>query len=323
MSQLIVADENHKVLVVAQNKDERHRLSQFAAWVEHWAQPDLAAYRDDLLEKGYAPATVAAHLSTIRSRYQAIMGERDRFFSLIDDSLPFSERKAMVDEIIARLGHAIDPKRARVRVVKKQDVADSEHLRLKPEQANRLMRQPGMDTLRGCRDTALIALMLSTGIREGEACNLVVSDLRQSLGGELALLVREGKGAKQRLIPYGELDEVLAVVERWLGEAGIKTGYVFRGFLKGGYVTREGITTRTVQRILESYPIIIGGQVRAVKPHDLRRTAAKLMYDAGLEVPAIQQNFGHAKIETTWGYIGTLEASRRRAKAVYDFTGLV
>jgi len=56
-----------------------------------------------------------------------------------------------------------------------------------------------------------------------------------------------------------------------------------------------------------------------VTPHDLRRTYARRLYEGGLDVVAIQQNLGHADLKTTLGYIGTLDADRRRAPAVYNF----
>jgi integrase len=64
---------------------------------------------------------------------------------------------------------------------------------------------------------------------------------------------------------------------------------------------------------------MIDGQRRRVRPHDLRRTYARRLYEAGLDLVAIQQNLGHADVKTTLGYIGTLDADRRRAPAVYSF----
>ena len=62
------------------NKDSKYRLGKFAAWLategHAWHAVDLAVYRDHLLGAGYAPSTVAAHLSTIRSRYAAIIRDR-------------------------------------------------------------------------------------------------------------------------------------------------------------------------------------------------------------------------------------------------------
>ncbi len=56
-----------------------------------------------------------------------------------------------------------------------------------------------------------------------------------------------------------------------------------------------------------------------VKSHDLRRTYARRLYEAGMAPLEIQQNLGHADLQTTLGYIGTLGAAQRRPPAVYAF----
>ena len=60
------------------DKDGRSRIGKFDAWLKFnglfWHNPDLAAYRDSLLTH-LAPATVAAHMSSIRGRYTALLGD--------------------------------------------------------------------------------------------------------------------------------------------------------------------------------------------------------------------------------------------------------
>src|SRR5207247_7434629 len=127
-----------------------------------------------------------------------------------------AEKKAFVDELVTRLQNAIHPGSAPVKVITSQDKPDNAHIRLTTEQANILLNAPGVDSWRGLRDTAIVALLLCTGLREAELCALNVADLRQRLGGALALHVRQGKGAKERLVPYGSLEWVLAIVDTWL-----------------------------------------------------------------------------------------------------------
>jgi len=316
------------------DKHTRYRLGKFADWLEseglQWHRVDLTAYRDHLLADGYAPSTVAAHLSTVRSRYQEILRDsttREALYELAAQATDSpADRKAFVDEVITRMENAVDPKAAPVRRKVHQDRPDAGYLRLTAEEASALMTAPGLEDLQGLRDTAIIALMLCTGIREAELSALEVQDLRQRLGGELALHVREGKGCKERLIPYGELDWVLAIVDRWLEGAGMactgtgEKGYVFRGFYKGNRRLRPGrLSVRAIQYLLASYPIMVDGQLVTVHPHDLRRTYARRLYEAGVDLVAIQQNLGHADHKTTLGYIGTLDASSRRAPAIYHF----
>lgn len=306
-------------------KDEKHRLTQFVQWLDNtggnWHAPDLAAYRDVLAARGLKPASISAHLSTIRGRYNALLTDnavRSHLYSLAPVDASAADRKAFVDETLEQLRNAIEPAKAPVRLVKHQDTADDAHLRLTIEQANSLLEAPGVDTLHGLRDTAIIALMLCTGIREMELCALNVADLRQYLGGALALHVREGKGAKRRLIPYGEMDWCLLYVDKWLALAGIEGGAVFRGFYKGGkHVRANRLSVRAVQDVLARYPLVADGRTVQARPHDLRRTYARRLYDAAVPILAIQQNLAHSDHKTTEGYIGTLDAGTRKPPRLF------
>jgi len=323
--------------------DAKHRLTAYAAWLDDngriWYQPDLAAYRDYLLsderlvwnetDKEYqpvpplSPSSTRVHLSTIRSRYDALLRSdqfRDQLYAMTPDDASPADRKAFVDEVELRIKNAMHPKASAVKVEVKQDTVDSEALRLTAAQASALVNAPKLDSLRGLRDRAIIALMLATGIREGELVALEVDDLRQTIDGELVLNVRKGKGLKTRAVPYGENSGVLVLVDAWLAASGIMSGPVFRGILRGGKSVRKtGLTTRVIEKILASYEIAIDGTMRAVRPHDLRRSYARLNYDSGLDLLAIKANLGHARVETTERYIGDLNIRERAPKALFTF----
>jgi site-specific recombinase XerD len=309
-------------------------LGQYQQWQlengYHWHQPNLKQYRDHLLKR-LSPRSAKQHLSTIRSRYQSLLKDnavRRALYEAVGEQLEKdgvgdtpANRKAYVDELVTQLENDIDPENSRVTVTKAQDTFDSDHIRLSVAQANTLLSMPALDTLEGIRDTAIIGLMLCTGIREAELASLDVKDLRQTINGELALRIREGKGKKARGIPYGELDWILAIVDLWLEKAGIENGPVFRGFKSRwmNHPRKDRITTRAVQKILKKYPVSINGELRDVKPHDLRRTYAKLFYEAGGDLVALQQNLGHASINTTIKYIGDRDIDKRRAPAMLAF----
>lgn len=322
------------------DKDEKSRLGYYIRWLDDndmaWYQPDLAAYRDYMLyhrmkndprsgeirPARLSAATVQAHLATIRGRYDDILRDnvvRQMLFELAPEDTQMADRKAFVDEVLVRLQNAVHPTSASVRAIIKQDTSENEYVRLKPRQVKALLRAPGLSTLRGVRDTAIMALMVCTGVREAELCDLYVTDLRQQLRDELALLIRSGKGHKQRLVPYGPLDWCLLYVDRWLSQAEIISGPVFRGLYKGQHrVRREGITPRSINRIMNQYPIIINGEVRDVKPHDLRRTYARNAYEFGMDIERIRQNLGHTSAQTTQNYIGTLDADLRRPPDMFQ-----
>ncbi|MCI0350733.1 MAG: tyrosine-type recombinase/integrase [Acidobacteriales bacterium] len=330
MNDIILASAPHplRALITGEPATKNHdsRLGLFCDWLDdaglRWHQPDLAIWRDHLLYAGKAPRTVAAYLSTVRGAYKKLLRSndvRDLLYQMTDAGAPADIRKAFVDELIKRLENATHPDSAPVEITTEQDTPESSALRLTKPQAEQLLESPDTATLAGARDVAVIAVLLCTGIREDELCQLTVDDLRQHLYNEMALRVRRGKGNKQRLIPYGEADWCLTVVDHWLACVGIEEGYVFRGLTRGGRARSGALTTRAVQDILAKYPISIAGVMRTVKPHDCRRTYARLQYEAGADLVAIQQNLGHTNVKTTLGYIGDLDASARRTKNVLRF----
>ena len=332
--------DNYAILMPeAPSKDHKSRLGFYIDWLSKqglaWYQPDLGAYRDYLLHRrkrvdrrgisrpaSLSPPTVLAHLATIRGRYQQLARSndvRDLLYELANPDDSEAEQRALVDEFFIRMMNDLHPATAPVKIIESQDIADSEHLRLKPYQVSALVRAPGIGSLRGLRDTALMTLMVCSGIRAAEAAALHVDDLRQRLGGELSLRVREGKGGKQRLIPYGPLDWCLMYIDAWLREAEIKAGPVFRGIRRGGKSVRAtGIGTWTVNDIMNAYPISIDGALRLVKPHDLRRTYARNAYDFGMDLERIRQNLGHTNLGTTQTYIGELDGRDRHPPNMFS-----
>jgi site-specific recombinase XerD len=331
---LTIATNPRSIFIPANaDKDTRSRVGAFCTWLTEtqraWHSADLAAYRDQLLAAGKRATTVSAHLSSIRAAYGRVLRNNDvrgELFTAAGEELQRlgqadtpANRAAIVTERYTRLENGLDPKAAPVKLSKSQDQADGAQVRLTREQAEALLAAPGVMPLDALRDTCVIALMLCTGIREAELCALEVVDLRERLGGELALHVRQGKGRKERLIPYGELSWVLAVIDQWLTATHISEGRVFRSFWKGHQSIRGPLTARTVERIVRKYPVMIDGDLTPVAPHDLRRTYAARLYEVGVDLVAIKQNLGHADTRTTLLYIGELSADKRRAKGIYSF----
>lgn len=313
-----LVDHNSPRLVLVPDdadKDKRHRLTKFADWLAisggGWAAPNMAQYRDYLFDQGLSPESISVHLSSVRSRYRELLLDRKLFYALVPAQASFVEHKALVDELMARIEAAIHPRAAPVRTRTVQDRTDADQIRLSPAQARELLNLPDNSTLVGVRDRAVIAMLLCTGIREAELCSLEVCDLEQRLQGQLALHVRFGKGRKERLVPYGQLGWCLPMVKGWLRLAQITGGPVFRGLRKGDNVRDTPLNERTIQKILERYPVRIDGRLTAVRPHDCRRTYARWLYDHGVKIDAIRQNMGHEAIQMTFRYIGPPDVSDR------------
>ncbi|MEM9952373.1 MAG: tyrosine-type recombinase/integrase [Chloroflexota bacterium] len=339
-----VSLDNDWLIPSAGDKNHISRLSLYVDWLyrtnTHWTNPSLVDYAHYLQsdERGLSASSIQSHLSTIRARYRDLVQNptfKQKVRHVADELYKDkneADRRVLYLTVLEDIQDALNPNLTRfIKGTTKQDILDTEHTRLTASQAESLIAMPGIANLTGIRDTALIYLLLATGLREAELCALNVDDLRQRVTGELGLYVRHGKGAKARFVPYGDLSDCLMYVDAWVKHAGITSGAVFRGFKDRhtpyydvGKEPAEIIykrltprlTPRAVQNILKSYPVMVEGRLVRLRPHDTRRTYAKLLWDNGMDLLAIRDNLGHADVKTTQGYIGDMDMSKRRAPAM-------
>lgn len=310
------------LLPVKANKNTRDRIEPYLKWAgKDWIRPDLGAYADYCRNvNGWKETSIAAHLSTIRGQYKRLASSnefRDYLLRSLPEEMPLDQRLLMVNEAIKRIENAIETK-VQLDLITKQD--DEPHVRLSKRQVQELFddmlhkRDTGsISEAQYMRDFALIRLMLGTGIREEEAANLRVEDLYQEYEGFPALEVKRGKGAKQRMVLYGGLQEwALNPVEAWLNYAKIKDGFVFRGLKRNHEPGSRGLNKQSITNtILKRYSVTHKMQPYSPTAHDFRYTYARSLHNEGMPIEAIQRNLGHSKIETTLRYIGDISAHLR------------
>lgn len=154
----------------------------------------------------------------------------------------------------------------------------------------------------GIRDAAIIAVGYIAGLRRAELAGLLFSDFDQEA---CTLTIRRGKGNKERIVPVanGACDALLD----WLHVRGVEPGPLFTRVWYGDKVTLDGIAEQTVYDMLIRRAEQAG--VKKFSPHDLRRTFAGDLLDAGADIATVQKLMGHASVVTTAGY------DRRDAKA--------
>jgi len=144
------------------------------------------------------------------------------------------------------------------------------------------------------RNKVLIELMLDTGLRLAEATSLRWKDVNLTSG---KLMVRQGKGAKDRTLWIGEnrLEALRDWKERqveWLGE---RADYVF--------TTRKGgqLSHRYVQKMVKDYSEKAGIE-KNVHPHTLRHSFATDLYRETGKIRLVQKALGHSDLSTTMIY---------------------
>lgn len=181
------------------------------------------------------------------------------------------------------------------------------------DQAAALLRAPDTATLRGLRDRAVLAMLTGCALRRGELVLLTVEDLQQR-EGRWVLPDLRGKHGRIRTVPVPSW--VKQAADAWLQAAGLTTGRLFRSLPRHGGPPGESITPQAILDLVRFHAGPLGLDIR---PHDLRRTCAKLCRAAGGEIEQIQLLLGHASIQTTERYLGTRQ---NLAQAPNDRIGL-
>jgi site-specific recombinase XerD len=168
---------------------------------------------------------------------------------------------------------------------------------LNKAQAEILIDRPDTQTLRGKRDRAILATLIGTAIRRGEAAALTFDHV-QKVDGHWAFVNIVGK--HNRIRSVGVPDWAKSAIDEWAASARLAGGYVFRRIHRSGLVG-ECLTGQTINDVVRKYATLCGFKPAA---HDLRRTWARLTVKGGASLRQIQLTLGHASIKTTELYIG-------------------
>lgn len=143
------------------------------------------------------------------------------------------------------------------------------------------------------RDRALIQLMLSTGLRVEEVISLHGDRVNLS---ERFILVENGKGGKDRLVPF---DGDFAITF---------TAYIYNHPTGGGDLlflagdkwyrpTGQGMTTTGVRLMLRRR--CDGADVKYINPHSIRHLFAIKALNDGVQLSAVSTILGHASVSFT------------------------
>lgn len=162
------------------------------------------------------------------------------------------------------------------------------------------------DTPVGVRDAAIISLLYSCGLRRAELVGLDFVDFDEAAG----TLLIAGKGDKDRLahLVNGAAESFVD----WLVVRGAGAGPLFVPAVKGGSLRLgDRMTTQAIYKMLKTRAVRAG--VKALSPHDFRRTFVGDLLDKGVDISTVQQLAGHADVSTTQRYDRRPEAARRKA----------
>jgi integrase/recombinase XerC len=240
----------------------------------------LRAYIGSLLDKGFSRRSVARKIASMRS-----------FFKYLRRQKVINGNPALV---------LITPK-----------VGKRLPSYLDEESVKRLMSSPDRSTEEGKRDTAILELFYSTGIRLSELIDLNIGDLKQEEG----LIKIRGKGRKERIVPVGR--KALDAIDEYLK---VKKELSAKTFGKANdqplFVIKEGcrMYPQAVGRMVRKY-IGMVSEIEKKSPHVLRHSFATHMLNHGADVRAVKELLGHESLSTTQVYT---HVSSAQMKKVYE-----
>jgi len=250
-----------------------------------WKTPDRYAARRFLAsfqKAGRAPATARRKMSSLRSFFRFMMRE-----GLVKNN-PFSALQQ------PRASRHLPKVLSQAEVLRLLEAPA--HLRER-ERSGQQRARAAFAEYAALRDTAILELLYSTGMRIAELCGL--TDARLDLLSGTALV--RGKGKKERFCPIGQpavraLQAALDARDGWLATLGMERTTALFVNQRGGR-----LTPRSVERKLKVY-LAEADLNPGITPHVLRHSFATHLLDAGADLRSVQELLGHASLSTTQIY---------------------
>ncbi len=257
-----------------------HDLRQFSEFIGDkptvsWVTADVRRFIAHLAKSGYAKSSLARKISCLRS-----------FFNFL----------VHTNAIGSNLAAAVDLPRHRRTLPAVLYEGDVDRL---------LTSATGMGL--EARDRALLELLYATGCRASEIAGLKLTDI----DWETCTLQVMGKGAKERIVPFGKV----AAQHLWTYITLLRPELVTDRNVTHVFVNYRGspLSRRSLGRVVEKYVRL--GDFYGVTPHALRHSFATHLLDNGADLRVVQELLGHASVSTTQVYT---HVSGERIKTVYN-----
>lgn len=172
------------------------------------------------------------------------------------------------------------------------------------QEVTALLELPARDRAEDQRDRVMLELLYAAGLRVSELVGLNLSQIDMNLGCVRVV----GKGAKERVVPIGQLavkmvmDYVEDVRPVLLKGRSSRVLFISR---RGRGLTRQAFWKLLLRRARRA------GITKSISPHMLRHSFATHLLEGGADLRVVQSMLGHADIATTQIYTH-VEGSRLR-----------
>lgn len=262
----------------------RRHLRVFKKWIAYtgrnpWTmvRADILAYKSHLIESGLAEKTIGLYLRVVSLLYQ------------------FAENNGYYENIATKI---------RIR----DTIRGYRKGHLSADQAKHLLSSIDTSTLIGCRDFAIVNLMLRTALRCIEVERLRCCDIEELGSHGYALLIQR-KGRVSRCEHIGVTKKTVDPLYDYLKYRRYPTDF------SPLFVTADGrnapLSAMTIGRIVRKRLIDCGLHSNKITAHSLRHTAAVLAILNKVPIKEVQIMLGHKNPETTELYLRSLDEELR------------
>ena len=178
-------------------------------------------------------------------------------------------------------------------------------------QAKTLLNNNG-DSLEEKRNTAIITLMIHTGLRTVEIERANIEDIRQTGGATLLYIQGKGRDTKDEFVILTA--DVIEPLTEYLNCRG-KCNPSEPLFAATSNRNQNGrLTTRSISRIIKNALIDVGIDSDRITAHSLRHTAVTLSLLGGATIQEAQQLARHSNINTTLIYAHNINRIKNAAE---------
>lgn len=246
------------------------------------SKEDIKAFREDLKATGHKPSTIQSYIMALK-----------QFFKWTAEAGLYPNIAEHVKGAKIDTGH-------------KKDYLTS-------RQVKAVLATMKRDTLQSKRDYAIVALMITAGLRTIEVVRANVEDMRTV--ADFTALYLQGKGHEERTQYVKIAPEVEDAIRDYLQSRGkaedLEPLFAATGNRNGG----GRLTTRSISRLVKEHLQAAGYDSDRLTAHSLRHTCATLNLLNGGTVEETQQLLRHSNINTTLIYSHALERAANNSEA--------
>ena len=161
----------------------------------------------------------------------------------------------------------------------------------------RIFKEPDLQTKLGYRDRMCLELLYATGIRRSELINLDLGDINLK---EKVILIRQGKGQKDRVVPINE--SAKEYVKNYVAE--IRPKLAGKSKNKAVILSDHGKRLHGANLEIRLKEYVAKARIKKeITLHSFRHTFATHLIQRGMPIRHVQELMGHKELESTTRYL--------------------